>query len=63
MTNASKGMLQYLQDQSIIAAFENVSVRQDTVEPRKISITGKIQPAYGMQFVDVTFTFVLTFTA
>lgn len=61
--NASVGMLNYLKDQTIINAYTDVSVRQDTVEPRKVNITGKIQPAFGMQFVDVTFTFVLTFTA
>lgn len=63
MTNASTSMLRYLQDQSIISAYNSVTVRQDTVEPRKLNITGKIQPAYGLQFIDVTFTFVLTFTA
>jgi hypothetical protein len=63
MTNASTAMLRYLQDQAIISAFASVSVRQDSVEPRKLNITGKIQPAYGLQFIDVTFTFVLTFTA
>jgi len=63
MTNASTNMLQYLQDESIISAFSSVSVRQDSTEPRKLIVTGKIQPAYGLQFIDVTFTFVLSFTA
>jgi hypothetical protein len=61
MTTASLGIMRDLQDRNIIAAFSNISVRQDTSEPRKINITGKVQPAYGTTWIDVTFTFVLTF--
>lgn len=60
---ASVNMLNYLLSQSIISEFKAVTVAQDSTEPRKLNVTGKIKPAFGLQWMDVTFTFVLSFTA
>jgi len=60
ITTSSTGILDSLVP-NIIAEYKAVSVSQDTVEPRKINLTGKIKPAFGMQWMDVTFTFVLSF--
>jgi hypothetical protein len=49
--------------QAIVSDYQNISVSQDETEPRKVLVTGSIQPAYGMQWMDVTFTFVLSFGA
>jgi hypothetical protein len=59
---ASRGILDRLLGQSIVAEYKNISAAQDNAEPRKIIITGKIKPAYGLAWMDVTFTFVLSFT-
>lgn len=59
---ASVGILNYLVTRSIVAEYRSISVSQDTVEPRKLNVTGKIKPAYGLQWMDVTFTFVLSFS-
>jgi hypothetical protein len=60
--SSSISMLQYLISQTIISEYKSISVTQDETEPRKILITGKIKPAFGLQWMDVTFTFVLSFT-
>lgn len=62
ITASSENILEYLVSETIISEWRNVSVTQDDVEPRKVNITGQIQPAFGMQWADVTFTFVLSFT-
>jgi hypothetical protein len=59
--SASTGILDSLKERNIVDAYANVSVRQDSLEPRKVYITGKIKPAFSLQFIDVTFTFVLSF--
>jgi hypothetical protein len=58
---SSRAILSYLITQAIVADYQNISVTQDETEPRKVLVTGSIQPAYGMQWMDVTFTFVLSF--
>lgn len=58
---SSINILNYLQAQSIVAQYQSISVSQDSVEPRKVIVTGKIKPAFGLQWMDVTFTFVLSF--
>lgn len=58
---SSVSMLEYLISQNIVAEYKSLSVTQDTTEPRKVNVSGKIKPAYGLQWMDVTFTFVLSF--
>ena len=58
---SSKGMLDLLVSQSIVAEYKDVSAAQDETEPRKVNVSGKIKPAFGLQYIDVTFTFVLSF--
>lgn len=58
---ASEGILDYLIGENIISQWRNVSAAQDSVEPRNIKVRGRVQPAYGMQWMDVVFTFVLSF--
>lgn len=58
---ASIGILDSLVARNIVDQYANITVRQDTAEPRKVYITGKVKPAFSLQFIDVTFTFVLSF--
>lgn len=58
---SSEGILAYLQQEETIADYRNVTVLQDGTEPRQLNVTGEIQPAFGLAYMDVTFTFVLTF--
>lgn len=60
--SSSTNILKYLQSESIVSDFRNITAAQDGTEPRQINVTGQIQPAFGMQWMDVTFTFVLSFT-
>jgi len=60
---ASTNILNALVGDKIIAEYKAVSVAQDETEPRSLNITGKIKPAFGLQWMDVTFTFVLSFSA
>jgi len=60
---ASTNILNSLVSDAIISEYKAISVSQDSIEPRKLNITGKIKPAFGLQWMDVTFTFVLSFTA
>lgn len=59
---SSTNILKYLQSESIVAEFRSITATQDTTEPRQINVTGQIKPAFGMQWMDVTFTFVVSFT-
>jgi len=56
-------ILKYLIKEVVIADYKNVSVTQDSTEPRKINVTASVQPAFGMQYMDITFTFVLSFSS
>lgn len=60
---SSESILNYLISQRIVAEYKNVSVSQSSTEPRLINVTGSIKPAFGLQWMDVTFTFVLSFTS
>jgi hypothetical protein len=62
ITSSSEGILESLVADEIIADWQNVAVSQDPDEPRKVLCYGQVQPAFGMQWMDVTFTFVLSFT-
>jgi hypothetical protein len=46
-----------------IADFRAVAARQDSVEPRNVYVSARVQPAFGLQWMDITFTFVLSFAA
>lgn len=59
---SSEQILLYLQSKQIVDQYRDITATQDIVEPRKVNLTGKIKPAYSLQFIDVTFTFVLNFT-
>ena len=59
---SSRNILEYLQGQTIVDEWQNVSASQSTVEPRQINVTGQIKPAFSLQWMDITFTFVLSFT-
>jgi hypothetical protein len=61
LRTSSIGILSYLTTQNTIADYRDVTVAQDATEPRRVNVTGKIQPAFGLQWMDVTFTFVLSF--
>ena len=58
---SSVSILESLVRRSIVADFNTIAVTQDPDEPRRLLVTGKIKPAYGLQWMDVTFTFVLGF--
>lgn len=58
---SSKNILESLISRSIVSEYKNLAVSQDTVEPRKLNVSASIKPAYGLQWMDVTFTFVLSF--
>jgi hypothetical protein len=58
---SSENILEYLISQEIIEDFKAVSAAQDPVEPRKVNISGKVKPAFCLQWIDVVFTFVLNF--
>jgi len=59
---SSVNILESLIRDEVISDYRAVTVAQDTTEPRKVNIAGKIQPAYSLQWMDVNFVFVLTFT-
>jgi hypothetical protein len=59
---ASVGILDYLVSQSTISEYRELAVSQDITEPRKLLVSGKIKPAFGLQWMDITFTFVMAFT-
>jgi hypothetical protein len=60
---ASRNFLGTLVGKTIIADFDRVTAAQDPSEPRKINLSARIQPVYGMAYMDITFTFVLSFAA
>jgi hypothetical protein len=61
LTSASNTILGGLVSRDIIENYKSIAVAQDITEPRKLNISGKIKPAFGLQWMDVTFTFVLSF--
>lgn len=62
IVTSSEQILKYLKSQTIVDDYRKVAASQDLVEPRRVNLTGQIKPAYGLQYIDVTFTFVLNFT-
>lgn len=60
---SSKSILDYLSapEQSIISEWRNIVVAQSITEPRQVNVSAQIKPAYGVQWMDITFTFVLSF--
>lgn len=60
---SSKSILDFLSapEQSIISEWRNIVVSQSNTEPRKVLVSASIKPAYGVQWMDITFTFVLSF--
>lgn len=54
-------ILESLVRRSIVSEFKSITVVQDPDEPRRLFVTGQIKPAFGLQWMDVTFTFVLGF--
>lgn len=61
ITTSSKGMLEYLISQTIIEGYRKLAVTQSQVEPRQVNVSAQVKPAFGLQWMDVTFTFVLSF--
>jgi len=59
---SSVNILEGLIRDEVISDFRSITVAQDTEEPREVNISGKIQPAYSLQWMDVNFVFVLTFS-
>jgi len=59
VANSSVGILKQLVRDKVISTWSSVAASQDPVEPRKINVSGKIQPAYGMAYMDVVFVFTL----
>lgn len=60
MEDSSENIMQTLLGDTIIADYKNISIAQDTVEPRQVNVTGKVKPAFSLQWIDVTFTFALS---
>jgi len=60
---ASEGILIKLVRDEVVAAWDSVSASQDPAEPRKVLVGGRIQPVFGMAYMDVTFVFVLSFSS
>lgn len=63
IVSASENLLDLLISRSIVADYDAVTASQDPVEPRKINVTGRILPAVGLAWMDITFTFVLSQSA
>jgi hypothetical protein len=59
--NTSVNILDSLVGRNIIVEYRSINVAQDNTEPRQVNITGKIKPEFGLQWMDVTFTFVISF--
>jgi hypothetical protein len=62
VTFSTTKILRNLQSDNIINNSRNVSVNQDEVEPRQLNVSAQVQPAFGTQYMDVTFTFVISFS-
>ena len=60
---SSISLLDQLSSDNLVAEYKAITVAQDIAEPRRINVTGKIKPAFGLQWMDITFTFVLSFGA
>jgi len=60
---SSISILDRLSSDNLVAEYKAITVAQDIAEPRRINVTGKIKPAFGLQWMDITFTFVLSFGA
>ena len=60
---SSISILDQLSSDNLVAEYKAITVAQDITEPRKVNVTGKIKPAFGLQWMDITFTFVLSFGA
>lgn len=58
---SSENILKSLQEDEIVSDWRNISAAQDPDEPRQVNVSGQIQPGYGLTWMDVTFTFVLSF--
>jgi len=63
MNGSSINMLSKLIEDTIITDYRRISTRQDGTEPRKLKVSGQIKPIFCTNWVDVTFTFVLSFAA
>jgi hypothetical protein len=63
IATSSIGILEYLKDRLIVDDYKDIAAAQDSVEPRRVNVSGRIKPAFGLQWMDVTFTFVLSFTS
>jgi hypothetical protein len=61
MIDASEGILNDLVDREIIAEYRSVNVAQSSTEPRLVNVSARIKPAFSLQWMDVEFTFVLSF--
>ena len=54
-------ILENLCSTNVLSKFDpNCSVTQDIVEPRKLKVTGRAMPAFREQWMDISFTFVLS---
>lgn len=54
-------ILEQLCTDNVLSKYDpNCSVTQDIVEPRKLIITGRAMPAFRTQWMDISFTFVLS---
>jgi hypothetical protein len=61
ITNSSESIFKNLIGRNIVAEKKNLSVAQDITEPRKINAAASVKSAFGLQWMDITFTFVLSF--
>ena len=59
---SSTSIMENLISRNIIAEYRNISISQDITEPRQLNVTGSVKPAFGVQWMDITFTFVLNFS-
>ena len=56
ITVVSNGLLKNLQDLQIIAAYENLSVLQNSQDPTEVDVTVTFKPIFSLLYLSVTFT-------
>jgi len=58
-----RSMMEQLISDNVLSETKNITATQDVAEPRKINVTGKAKPAFRLQWMDITFTFALSFNS
>jgi hypothetical protein len=56
---SSVSILKQLVIDKVIATWSSVTASQDPIDGRKINVYGRIQPAFGLAYMDITFVFTI----